>query len=293
MGWQERMNQAISWIERHLADEIDWTRAAREANCSHYHFLRMFEVITGITPADYVRRRRLSLAAVELGLGGMKVIDLAQKYGYESPDAFAKAFRRLFGCTPSEARQSGQRLRSFGPISFSIALKGSRPLDYRIVKRAGFSMTGLPRRIPAEPECDAQAIPAFWAEAGADGRLGRLVKRIPAGSPLRIAGVCTEHAAPGGELAYLIAIETPADRQGLPEGCVDLWVPPSTWGVFESVGPLPAALQETWLRIWEEWLPASGYQETEGPQLETFLSMDAEDPHFRNEIWIPLMKKPD
>lgn len=112
MDWQERMNRAIGWIERHLSEEIVWDDAAREANCSLFHFLRMFEVITGITAGDYVRRRRLSLAAMELAAGDAKIIDVALRYGYDSPDAFARAFRKLFGCTPTEARQPGARLRS-------------------------------------------------------------------------------------------------------------------------------------------------------------------------------------
>lgn len=95
MDWQDRMNRAIAWIEPHLTEEIAWEDAAREACCSLFHFLRMFEVITGLTTAEYVRRRRLSLAAMELASGDAKVIDAGLRYGYDSPDAFARAFRKL------------------------------------------------------------------------------------------------------------------------------------------------------------------------------------------------------
>ncbi|HVA92588.1 MAG TPA: AraC family transcriptional regulator [Chloroflexota bacterium] len=112
MDWQDRMNRTIAWIEQHLREEIEWEDAAREANCSLFHFLRMFEVITGLTAGDYARRRRLSLAAMELASGDAKIIDLALCYGYDSPDAFAKAFRKLFGCTPTEARRPRRHPRA-------------------------------------------------------------------------------------------------------------------------------------------------------------------------------------
>src|SRR6185312_6269651 len=129
MDWQDRMNQAIAWIELHLTEEIEWEDAAREAHCSVFHFLRMFEVITGVTAGDYVRRRRLSRAALELASGDAKIIDLALRYGYDSPDAFTKAFRKLFGCTPTEARRPGARLRSYPPITFAITLKGVHAME--------------------------------------------------------------------------------------------------------------------------------------------------------------------
>jgi AraC family transcriptional regulator len=108
------MNRAIAWIERHLTDEIDREDAAREASCSLFHFLRIFEVTAGVTAgvtaADYARRRRLSLAAMELVASDARIIDVALRYGYDSPDAFAKAFRKQFGRMPSEARKPGVRL---------------------------------------------------------------------------------------------------------------------------------------------------------------------------------------
>jgi len=122
MDWQERMNRAIAWIEQHLLEEVEWDGAAREAACSLFHFLRMFEVITGVTAGEYVRRRRLSLAALELASGDARIIDVALRSGYDSPDAFAKAFRKLFGCTPTEERRPGARLRSSPPIAFSAPL---------------------------------------------------------------------------------------------------------------------------------------------------------------------------
>ena len=135
MDWQERMNRAIAWIECHLTEEIHWEEVAREAHCSPFHFLRMFEVITGITTGEYVRRRRLSLAAMELASGDAKVIDVALGYGYDSPDAFATAFRKMFGCTPTEARQQGIRLRSYHRSPSRLRSRGHRP--WRIAWKPG------------------------------------------------------------------------------------------------------------------------------------------------------------
>ncbi len=289
MDWQERMNRAIAWIEHHLTEEIEWEEAAREAHCSLFHFLRMFEVITDLTAGEYVRRRRLSLAAMELASGDAKVIDVALRHGYDSPDAFAKAFRKLFGCTPSEARQPGTRLRSYPPITFSITLKGAHAMEYRIESKPTFSLTGVSIRTPMGGR-SFQDVPALWDRCLSDGTVDRLRKAAPAGSTIDVAGVCAEFDMKGGQFTYLIAIETPADRSALPDGCRDIPVPAATWGIFESRGPIPEAIQGLMQRIFGEWFPTSGWEHADGPELEIYSRGDIRDPNYYSEIWIPLQK---
>jgi AraC family transcriptional regulator len=290
MEWQERMNRAIDWLERHLTEEVAWEEAAREANCSLFHFLRMFEVITGLTAGEYVRRRRLSLAALELAAGDERIIDLALRYGYDSPDAFAKAFRKLFGCTPTEARRPGARLRSYPPITFSITLKGTHAMEYRIETRPAFRLTGLPLRTTCVDGRNRQEIPAHWDRSMSDGSFARLLELIPAGSAIGIAGVCAEFDAKREEFTYLIAIETPADRSALPAGCRDLPVPAATWAIFEARGPLPGAVQATMQRIFSEWFPSSGWEHADGPELEVYPPGDTSNADYVSEVWIPLQR---
>jgi AraC family transcriptional regulator len=290
MDWQDRMNRAIAWIELHLTEEMEWEEAAREANCSLFHFLRMFEVIAGITAGDYVRRRRLSLAAMELASGDAKIIDVALRYGYDSPDAFAKAFRKLFGCTPTGARRPGARLRSYPPITFSITLKGGQAMEYRIETKPAFHLTGVPLRTTTKEGQCFREIPALWDRCMNDGSFAKLRALVSQGSTIGVAGVSAEFDMKNGEFTYLIAVETPADRSALPANSRDIPVPAATWGVFESRGPIPEAIQGVMQRIFNEWFPSSGWEHADGPELEIYSAGDIRDPDYYSEIWIPLQK---
>lgn len=292
MDWQERMNRAITWIERHLDEGIEWEEAAREAHCSLFHFLRMFEVITGLTAGEYVRRRRLSLAALELASGDARIIDVALRYGYDSPDAFAKAFRKLFGCTPTEARRPGARLRAYPPITFSITLKGAHAMEYRIESKPAFSLTGVSIRTSSKDKegTSFKEVPALWERSMQDGSFAKLRALIPPGSAIGVAGVCAEFDMESGDFSYFIAIETPGDRSGLPANCRDIAVPAATWGIFESHGPIPEAIQEVIQRIFGEWFPSSGWEHAEGPELEIYSPGNNRATDYYSEVWVPLQK---
>lgn len=296
MDWQERMNRALAWVEAHLMEEIEWERAAREASCSLFHFLRMFEVITGITAGEYVRRRRLSLAAMELAssdVNDVKIIEVALRYGYDSPDAFAKAFRKLFGCTPSEARAPGVRLRSYPPIAFTVALTGGYAMEYRIESKPAYSMTGVATRTSEQDDQSFRDLPAFWARLGRDGTLARLERLVPVGSRLGVAGVATEFDLDSGAFTYLAAIETPtnaADRAALPPGCREVGIPAATWGIFDVRGALPEAIHGALRRIFTEWVPSANWEHAPGPTLEIYPPGDERAPDYRCEVWIPLQR---
>jgi AraC family transcriptional regulator len=249
----------------------------------------MFEVITGMTAAEYARRRRLSLAAMAIATGDARIIDLALRYGYDSPDAFARAFRKLFGCTPTEARRPGVRLRSYPPITFSVSLTGGTAMDYRIETKPAFSMTGVSIRTTQFGE-SFQQVPALWERCFSDGTFAKLQALVPEGSRIGVAGVSAEPDMEAGEFTYFIAIETPADRSGLPEGCRDVPVPAATWAIFEARGPIPEAIQDLMPRIFREWFPTSGWEHADAPELEIYSPGDVRDPNYYSEIWIPLRK---
>ena len=291
MNWEQRLNAALDYIEEHLEDEMDWERAAAEANCSTFHFLRMFEVVSGVSAGEYVRRRRLSLAALELARSDIKVIDLAIRLGYDSPDSFTKAFKRELGMTPSGAREPGVRLKTWPRLSFSIVLKGNAPMNFRIENRETIKMTGLPLRTPTDDGKNFAAIPAFWESRMKDGSFAALEKCIPPASKLGVMGVCAgDWDNKTHQFTYLIAIETPADRSQLPQGCIEVTAKAGTWAIFESRGPLPDALQATIKRVYGEWFPTSGYEHTGGPELEVYSPEDGSSPDYYCELWVPVRK---
>ena len=158
-----KMNEALSYLENNLKDEIDFEKLAEIAVCSEYHFRRMFSFIAGITLSQYIRNRRLTLAAFELQSNRqVKIIDLALKYGYSSPDSFTRAFKSFHGSTPTAARDKNQSLKAFPPMTFQLSIKGGDLMNYRIVEKEGFNIIGIMKRVPIVFEGANSAIDAMW-----------------------------------------------------------------------------------------------------------------------------------
>lgn len=293
MDWQTRMGAALDYLEGHLKDDIDLGAAAAEANCSAFHFMRMFEMVTGIGVAEYVRRRRLSLAALELASGKAqgiadRILDIALDCGYESPDAFARAFKREFGCTPSEAREPGLILHIYPKLAFTVALKGDTAMEYRIEKGKALRLCGFSLRTSGANGTSFKEIPEFWNRLMRDGRCAALCAAA-AGSGLGMCGVCHSCDDASGEFTYSVAIETAASLEQLPKGCVEILVPASTWAKFTSRGPLSANFQPLIKRIYAEWLPASGREHAGTPEIEFYPDLpDMEAADYWCEYWIPL-----
>lgn len=289
MSSLENLNQALAYIEDNLAGEIDFAQVERWALCSEYHFRRVFSFLAGITLSEYIRRRRLTLAAFELIDGRARVIDTAIKYGYNSPDSFGRAFYGLHGVTPTEARRAGQPLKAFPRMTFQMTVKGASEMNYRIVEKEGFAIVGLMRRVPLIFEGVNPYIAAMSREL--DEELIRTLKALSNVEPRGIISASTnfsEGRQEGGELDHYIGVATTHTH---PAGLARLDVPASTWAVFESVGPFPATLQNIWGRIYAEWFPTSGYSLVPGPEILWNESKDFDSPTYRSEIWIPVVKR--
>ena len=151
MDWITGMQKAIDYIEANLTEEIDYEKVAAESFSSSYHFQRVFSILCGYTLGEYIRLRRLSLAGAELANGKEKVIDIALKYGYDSPDSFAKAFQKFHGITPSQARADGSKLKSFSRLSIKISLEGGSIMNYRIETKPQFTLLGYKKRFEGTP----------------------------------------------------------------------------------------------------------------------------------------------
>lgn len=289
MSSLENMNRALAYIEDNLAGEIDMRQVERLALCAEYHFRRMFSSLAGIPLSEYIRRRRLTLAAFDLIQHDARVIDTALKYGYGSPDAFARAFAGLHGLTPSEARQAGRTLKSFPRMTFQITVKGASEMNYRMVEKEEFAIVGLMRRVPLIYEGVNPHIAAMWGQLNEE--LIATLKALSNVEPLGLISASTnfsEGRLDGGELDHYIGVATTQDE---PAGLARLDVLASTWAVFESAGPFPQTLQNIWGRIYSEWFPSSGYESVAGPEILWNESKDVESPTFRSEIWIPVSKR--
>ncbi|MBX9955746.1 AraC family transcriptional regulator [Peribacillus simplex] len=286
----KNMNGAIKFIEENLTNEIDFKEVARLAYCSEYHFKRMFSFLAGISLSEYIRRRRLTLAAFELKNNNIKVIDIAIKYGYSSPDSFARAFQHLHGITPSEARSNGHSLKAFPLMSFQLSIKGGNEMNYRIEEKEAFHIIGIKKRVPIIFNGVNPEIASMWKSL--DEKTINELKNLSNVEPLGLLSASANFSEgrleEKGELDHYIGAATTRE---CPDNLTQLKVDASTWAVFEAVGPFPETLQNVWGRIYSEWFPSSNYEQREGPEILWNENKDITSPTFRSEIWIPVMKK--
>jgi AraC family transcriptional regulator len=294
VDWNERLHAAIDFLEASLEEDIEMEEAAALANCSLFHFMRMFEVVCGVTPGEYVRRRRLSRAALDLAASDARVIDVAVRYRYDTPESFAKAFKRLFGLTPRDARAPGASLSLYTRLHISVVLHGGSVMHYRIVEKPAFKAAGPVIETSGVEGANLKEIPAFWRTRNADGTVGRLAGHM---GPLGLLGVCYDYNPRDSSLKYMIGIEAPPHGLAdLPAGAQLVPIPGGTYAVFESVGPMPGAIQQTWKRIYSEWFPASGYEHAGAPELEVYppntgSKGDITSPDYVCEVWIPVRRR--
>ncbi|MFD1773225.1 AraC family transcriptional regulator [Paenibacillus rhizophilus] len=285
MEWLNRMKDALDYMERHMTEPVNMDEIAKTACSSPFHFQRMFNMLTGVTIAEYIRKRRLTLAAQELAMTPVRVLDVALKYGYDSPEAFAKAFRKAHGITPSAAREPGNSLKAFPRLSFHLSLKGDKEMEYRIVQQEGFSVVGKKMETSCREGENLRQIPLFWKKCNEDGTYDKLVE---VGGGKDMLGICAEVNHEQETLSYWIAVKSEAPA---PEGFSSTVIPAATWAVFSSIGPMPNAIQSVWARIFQEWFPGTGYEHAGGPEFELYPPGDPSGDDYRCEVWIPVMKK--
>ncbi|MEY8403736.1 AraC family transcriptional regulator [Oscillospiraceae bacterium 44-34] len=280
MDWLENWNKALDELERSLNGEIRLEELGRLAGCSPYHFQRMFSYLAGVPLKEYVRRRRMTRAAADLR-AGEKVLEVALRYGYDSPTAFNRAFQGIHGVAPSLAKQDGVKLKAFPRIRFKFVLKGDVEMEYQIVGKDAFRIVGFRTPLTMDVEESFQAVPGFWGEVGP--RIGELIPLMSPEMP-GVLGVSTCHHE--AENSYYIAV---ASNAPVPEGLYEWTVPAATWAVFTGQGQAPMAIQELQKRIVSEWLPDSGYEWAQAPDVEVYLNgPDAAEAQF--QVWLPVQR---
>ena len=281
MEWIERLNKSINYIEEHITEEISYDELAQIACCATYHFQRMFTYIAGVSLSEYIRRRKMSLAAVDLQGSNEKIIDIGLKYGYSSPTAFNRAFQSIHGVAPSALKNEGVSIKSFPPITFKFTVKGVEELNYRIETKPAFRIVGKSYPLNKEIEQNFLEVPQMWQNAVMDGTIKKIIALMNS-QPQGVLGVsaCNDNE----KWKYYIAVSSTADIDTSLEEYI---VPGCMWAIFPG-GGTGKSIQELEKRIVTEWLPTSGYEFTEGPDIEVYFNPDPNNTQY--EVWIPIKK---
>lgn len=285
MSWMDSLQQGIDYIENHLLDEeLTADVIAKQVGVSSFHFQRTFSVLTEVSIGEYIRRRRLTLAAEELSQSNEKVIEIAYKYGYDTPESFTKAFRRQHGITPREASANKGMLRSYNRLVIQVTLKGVEAMRYKIVERESFQIIGIQKEFSLQNEENQIGIPKMWDEVNSNGTDEKLFT-LNNGDIQGALGVCVHDQKDIDIMTYWIATEYQGE---VPKEFDSYTIPASKWAVFEIIGPMPHAMQDGWKRIFSEWFPSNSYKHAGTPELEVYTDEDPFSPTLRSEIWIPI-----
>lgn len=285
MEWTDAIQSAISFIEQHITDDITAEDVANHVHISSFYFQKGFSMLCGYSVTEYIRNRRLALAGGALAATDMKIIDIAMKYGYDSPDSFTKAFTRFHGVSPAMVRKNDVTIKTFAPLKLEILLKGGYLMNYKIIDKESFTVLGASKKF--EYENCKQEIPLFWQEHYAKGH-GKYVGGM--------FGINIDEQMGNDSFEYLIA-DLYNPNTEITEGFVTRTIPAFTWAVFSCDGPLPTALQDVNTKIFSEWLPAlKEYEFAAGYCVEMYDAADkyprgVQDENYHSEIWIPIRKK--
>ena len=287
MEWLKKIGKAIDYIEDNLDKEISYDEAARIACCSPYYFQRVFSYVSGVSLAEYIRRRKMTQAAFELQRADSRVIDVALKYGYSSPTSFNRAFQNVHGITPTAAKLGGNVLQAYPSIQFKIEITGGSAMAYRIVKKPPLRIVGIRIPLTSDMEENLRIVPEFW-KASLQGKQFLEICSLSNGEPRGILGISV-YKNPREIYYYIgVAVNSPA-----PAGMYGFEIPAATWVIFDNNGRFKEDVQSVFKRFYMEWLPFSGYQYAELPDIEVYPICSGQPVNGHSEVWIAVVKEDD
>ena len=285
MIWMECIGEAINYIEENITQELTIESIAKKALISPFYFQKGFAMLCGFTVSEYIRCRRLALAGSELIATDEKLIDIAIKYGYDSPDSFTKSFTRFHGATPTAVRKNGAMIKSFAPLKIKFALEGGYSMDYKIVEKDAFTVIGMSRVFQYENAMED--VPKLWTE---------FLKAGKGNNICGMYGINIDESMSGNKFEYLIADNYNA-AMDIPEGYVTKVIPKFTWAVFTCKGAMPQSMQDVNKKIFSEWLPnCKDYEIAAGCCIEMYndpadYPKGTQDENYLSEMWIPVKRK--
>jgi len=283
------LNQLVDYAETHLSEKLDVSVVASRMGTTEYHLRRMFSSLVGMSLTEYVRRRRMTLAAADI-VDGQPLLDVAVKYGYGSTEAFGRAFQAVHGVTPADVRRSGGPLSSQQKLRFRLTIEGKIPMDTRIVDRPVFTLEGHSARVPLIHNGVNPHIQSHIASLPTEehARLKSLSNTDPSGL-LQISADVDQDYAEGSELTYMhgVALDESSQR---PEDLDLIEVPAGHWAVFTASGPYPSVLQSVWASTANEWFPSNPWRLRPGPSIVAVIDRAEDFSTATTELWLPVEK---
>jgi len=285
MEWIKHITKAINYIENNRDKDLSPDKVSKEINYSSFYFQKGFQILCGVTVSEYIRNRRLSLAAKELQTTDAKIIDIAFKYGYESSDSFSKAFTRFHNVTPLQARNKNCKVKNYLPLKIKISMQGGFEMDYKLVNKEAFKIIGVSKIIKGEEgykEC-----PKFWDEFFSKGYDKDLMGEL---------AICIDEGMIEGTFKYMIA-DFYDENKVYEKKYEEVLIPSNTWAIFPCVGKMPESLQNVNTKIFKEWLPQnSQYEMSNKFNIEYYSDASKypngiKDDNYYSEIWMPVKAK--
>ena len=296
MGWMESLQEAIRYMEDHLLEDIRTEDIGKAVYLSPFYLQKGFKILTGYSPAEYIRNRRLYLAGLDAIGGREKVIELAYKYGYDTPESFSKAFSRFHGVSPLQIRKQPGKIKAFLPLKIILSIQGGNDMDYTVEKLHGFAVIGFEKIFSMDSAY--QEIPRFWdafcekhmrplsAGAAPANEVQKAVRDYRVGE----FGVCIDDLGKEGRFRYLLA--GAYDGGSVPEGMRVFSFPDMEWVKFRCTGPLPGALQTINTKLFQEWLPNNPtFEIAMGANIEWYSQGDTSSQNYESGIWVPVKRK--
>jgi len=291
MEWIGSLKLAINYMEKHLLENMGADEVADAVFMSSFYFQKGFKIMTGYSIGEYIRYRRLYMAALDVISGNEKVIDLAYKYGYDTPESFTKAFSRFHGVSPKQIKGDAKKIKTFLPLKINVSVKGGNDMDYVIEKMEAMKVIGYERNFSYETSY--QEIPKFWNEFCSNcsnGKNNEQVQKIVEECTIGEFGICIEENSKQKEFLYMIA--GTYNGSIVPDGMKIFEIPALEWAKFKCTGPMPGALQSVNTKIFKEWLPGNpDYEIATGMNIEWYSNGDSSSYDYESEIWIPVKKK--
>jgi AraC family transcriptional regulator len=281
------LNRLVELVEVRLDDGLDVAVLATELGTTEYHLRRMFSSLAGMPLSEYIRRRRMTVAAADI-LGGDDLLSIAVRYGYGSNEAFGRAFRSVHGVSVSDIRRDGGPLRTQPQLRFHLTVEGNMTMDTRITDRPGFRLVGHATRVPLIHEGVNPHIQAHIASlpASEHSRLKALSDAEPAGL-LQVSADVDPDYTEGTELTYLHGVAV-TGTDPVPDDLDAIDVPAGTWAVFRTEGEYPAALQEAWAATATDWFPSNPWRLRPGPSIVAVLDRADDFSTATCELWLPV-----